>query len=348
VSHPLPLRRSNAMRALLVGCGGISRTWLEALRGIPEIELVGLVDLIEAQARSRAAEFGLDLPLGTDLSEMLRRTAPDVVFDCTVPEAHYGVTLTALELGCHVLGEKPMSDSLAQAQAMVAAAQRTGKVYAVTQNRRFNRQLRRLKAFLATGQLGQVTAVNADFFIGAHFGGFRERMKHVLLNDMAIHTFDAARFLTETDAQAVYCHEWNPAGSWYDHGAAAIATFEMTGGVVFNYRGSWVAEGLRTSWESEWRIVGERGSVSWDGAGKMVAEVVAETPGLLSTYRSPPIPPVNEEWPEGHAGVITDFVRALQTGGIPETVCWDNIKSLAMVFGAIESAVARRRVEIAL
>jgi predicted dehydrogenase len=336
------------MRALLVGCGGISRTWLETLRGIPEIELVGLVDLIEAQARSRANEFGFDLPLGTDLPEMLRRTAPDVVFDCTVPEAHYSVTLAALEFGAHVLGEKPMSDSLAQAQAMVAAARRAGKVYAVTQNRRFNRQLRRLRAFLATGQIGQITTVNADFFIGAHFGGFRERMKHVLLNDMAIHTFDAARFLTETDAQAVYCYEWNPAGSWYDHGASAIAIFEMTGGVVFNYRGSWVAEGLRTSWESEWRIIGERGSVSWDGAGKMVAEVVAETPGLLSTYRSATIPPADEEWPEGHAGVITDFVRALQTGGTPETVCTDNIKSLAMVFGAIESAVARRRVEIKL
>ncbi len=336
------------MRALLVGCGGISRTWLEALKGIPEVKLVGLVDLLEAQARSRATEFGLDLPLGTDLSEMLHRTAPEVVFDCTVPEAHYGVTLLALESRAHVLGEKPMSDSLARARAMVAAAARAGKVYAVTQNRRFNRQLRRLKAFLATGQLGQITTIQADFFIGARFGGFRERMKHVLLNDMAIHTFDAARFLTGADAQAVYCYEWNPAGSWYDHGAAAIAIFEMTGGVVFSYRGSWVAEGLRTSWESEWRIIGERGSVSWDGAGKMVAEVVAETPGLLSTYCSADIPPANEELPEGHAGVITDFIRALQTGGAPETVCWDNIKSLAMVFGAIESAVARRRVEIAL
>lgn len=336
------------MRALLVGCGGISRAWLEALKGIPEVKLVGLVDLIESQARARAAEFGLDLPTGADLSEMLHRTAPEVVFDCTVPEAHYGVTLAALEAGAHVLGEKPMSDSLVQAQAMVAAAKRAGKLYAVIQNRRFNRQLRRLKAFLDTGQLGQITTVQADFFVGAHFGGFRERMKHVLLNDMAIHTFDAARFLTDTDAQAVYCYEWNPAGSWYDHGAAAMATFEMTGGVVFSYRGSWVAEGLRTSWESEWRIIGERGSVSWDGAGKLVAEVVAETSGLLSSYRSVEIPPANEALPEGHAGVIADFVRALQTGVPPETVCTDNIKSLAMVFGAIESAVARRRVELTL
>lgn len=222
--------------------------WLEAIERIPEVELVGLVDLDEAQARSRAEEFRLShLPTGSDLKAMLETTAPDAVFDCTVPEAHYEVTLGALGAGCHVLGEKPISDDPAKAESMVAAAEHSGKVYAVIQNRRFDRNIRRLKRLLETPELGRVTTVHSDFFIGAHFGGFRDRMRHVLLKDMAIHTFDAARFLTGADPVSVFCHEWNPAGSWYAHGASAVAVFELTGGVVFTYRGSWSAEGFRTS-----------------------------------------------------------------------------------------------------
>lgn len=337
-----------SLKALLVGCGGISRTWLEAIRHTPEVDLVGLVDLDEAQARKRVEEFSLDVPLGTDLGEMLRRTAPDAVFDCTIPEAHYAVTLEALEFGCHVLGEKPISDDMARAREMVAVAARSGKTYAVIQNRRFNPEIRRLRAFLATGEIGRITTVHADFFIGAHFGGFRERMRHVLLKDMAIHTFDAARFLTASDPQAVYCHEWNPLNSWYDHGASAVAIFEMTGDTVFAYRGSWASEGLRTSWESSWRIIGERGSVSWDGDGSLTCEVATGTEGLFSSVRTVTIPPLDEDLPEGHAGVIADFVASLQTGRTPETLCSDNIKSLAMVFGAVDSATSRQRVEISL
>src|SRR6266581_2652143 len=72
--------------------------------------------------------------------------------------------------------------------------------------------------------------------IGAHFEGFRQHMRHVLLLDMAIHTFDAARLLTGADPVSVYCKEWNPVGSWYDHDASAVAFFEMTNGIVYTYR----------------------------------------------------------------------------------------------------------------
>ena len=134
------------------------------------------------------------------------------------------------------------------------------------QNRRYDLQIRRLREFLASDALGPVTTVNCDFYIGAHFGGFRDHMKHVLLLDMAIHTFDQARCLAQADPVAVYCHEWNPVSSWYDHDASAVVVFEMTGGLVYTYRGSWCSEGLNTTWESDWRIVGTKGSVSWDGA----------------------------------------------------------------------------------
>lgn len=65
--------------------------------------------------------------------------------------------------------------------------------------------------------------IHADFFIGAHFVGFRERMEHPLLLDMAIHTFDQARFLLgSAKAETALCMAFNPASSWYDGCASAI------------------------------------------------------------------------------------------------------------------------------
>jgi predicted dehydrogenase len=337
------------LRTVLVGCGGMSHSWLRIAKEIEALDIVGLVDTRQEAAQERATQFGLDgAAISDDLEAVLRAARPHIVFDCTPPHVHAQATLTALEHGCHVLGEKPLADSMDNARRMVDAAQKADRIYAVIQNRRYDPRIRRLRAFIEDGQLGPLTTVNSDFYIGAHFGGFRAHMEHVLLLDMAIHTFDAARFLTGADPVAVTCTEWNPPGSWYDHDAAAVATFEMTGGIVYSYRGSWCAEGLNTTWESNWRLIGTNGSAVWDGAEGFEAQVVAETGNFFSECEHVEVPPHDcpQEKTGGHAGLIREFVQCVQTGETPETVCTDNIKSLAMVFGAIESAETGRRIEI--
>lgn len=328
------------MKAVLVGCGGISGAWLDAARKIPELTIAGLVDVRGDAARARAAEFGLGhAVVGTALAEVLDRTRPDAVFDCTVPSAHAEVALTAFARGCHVLGEKPMAHSLDAARAMVAAARKAGRLHAITQTRRWDRRLRRVQRFLATGVLGRLGTVHCDFMIGAHFGGFRDRMRHVLIEDMAIHTFDAARFMIGADPVRVWCKEWNPSGSWFDHDASAAAVFDFAGGCVYAYRGSWCAEGLNTTWEGTWRFVGDRGSATWDGGEHIRAQVVAETGGFQSAWKDADVPPaLPDDKDGGHLGALKEFVACVRDGTPPETAGEDNIKSLAMVLAAVESS----------
>jgi predicted dehydrogenase len=101
-----------------------------------------------------------------------------------------------------------------------------------------------------------------------------------------------------------------------------------------------------------WRIIGETGSVTWDGAEGFEAQVVTETSGLLSKVRDLEIPPYaappggSNVQVGGHSGLIQDFVHAVRTGRTPETICDDNIKSLAMVFGAVESAERGEKVRV--
>lgn len=327
----------------------MSRAWLEAATEVPDqAQVVGLADLVEENARKRAEEFRLaDAVVGADFEEVLDRTQPDIVFDCTVPEAHYPVSLGALRRGCHVLVEKPLADTLDHARELVRAAEEQNRLFAVIQNRRYESRSRRIRRLIASEGLGPLTTANADFYIGAHFGGFREQMRHVLLVDMAIHTFDIARFFTGADPVAVYAHEWNPEGSWYAHGASAMCIFEMTGGVVFNYRGSWSSEGCHTTWESAWRFVGSRGSATWDGEDDFRAERVAGAGGFYTEKEPVALPePSPEDKVGGHRGLIHDFIRCVRTGDTPETAGADNIKSLAMVMAAVESAETGRRVEI--
>lgn len=335
------------LQAVLVGCGGISSIWLDALKNI-DVDLVGLVDLNKTAAAQRAKEYDLQqVEIGKDLTAMLKKTSPDIVFDLTVPSAHVDVTRTALAYGCHVLGEKPLADSMDNARRSIEAAEKTGKLYSVMQNRRYDPNIRRLRRFLCSKAIGTLTTINSDFYIGAHMGGWWYHTKHVLLLDMAIHTFDAARLLSGADPVSVYCKEWNPAGSWFAHGASATAIFEMTNDIVYSYRGSWCGEGLRTPWESEWRILGDLGSARWDGAETIQAEIATEVPGYFATLEEVDIPPYDPGDRIGrHGGVIQDFVDSVRNGTVPETICTDNIKSLAMVFGAIESAEKGKPVDI--
>lgn len=330
----------------------MAKGWLKALATHDDLAsavvIVGLVDLDVTVAEALAQEFGLGhAVIGSDLAAVLRETNADILFDVVVPPARMAVVETGLAHGCHVLSEKPMATSIADAQTMVADAQRRGLIHAVVQNRRYIPGVRRMKAFLDSGAIGEVTGLHCDFFIGAHFGGFRDAMDHVLLLDMAIHTFDAARFVSGKAPEAVYCHETNPMGSWYAHGASAFAIFEMSDNVSFTYRGSWCAEGANTSWESQWRITGTRGTLLWDGHDEFTARSVASDEGFMRELDEVAVPPMTDAaLTEGHASVLSTFIRAVNTGVAPETSGHDNINSLSMVFAAIESAQRRARVVI--
>ena len=229
-----------ARRAVLAGCGSMARGWLNALGqdGLAgKVEIVGLVDTDVSAAETLRDESGLSgVPTGSDLHAMLAATKPDMLFDVVVPAGRRDVVATGLWHGCHVLSEKPMAASLDEARELVRLARDAKRVHAVVQNRRYIPGVRRIRRMIETGALGELTALHADFFIGAHFGGFREAMQNVLLLVMAIHTFDAARFMAGSDAVAVYCNESNPHGSWYAHGAAANSIFELDVGLTFTYR----------------------------------------------------------------------------------------------------------------
>jgi len=334
------------MKAILVGCGAMSAEWIRCSAEL-QIELSALVDINPAAAKQRAAEFGLAVPVFDDFREAIRSVSAEALFDCTIPAAHKEVSSAALGAGLHVLEEKPLALTLPDALELVRLAKETGRLHVIQQNRRFNRGVRLLRQMISADVIGEITAVHVDFFIGPHFGGFREQMRHVLLADMAIHPFDACRYIVGANAESVFCEEWNPSHSWYQHGASVAAVFRMTNGVRFTYCASWCADGFRSSWDASWRIIGTKGTLIWDGYDSVRAERVKASGGFFSETEI--ILPNQEPAPEmtrGHYSVMAQFLSALNGGSPPETRSADNIHSLAMVIAAVQSAERGERVRV--
>jgi predicted dehydrogenase len=153
---------------------------------------------------------------------------------------------------------------------------------------------------------------------------------------MAIHAFDQARNLAGCEPVRVRCREVRPAESGFAGAAVALCTFELAGGAVFTYRGSWAAAGHETPWFGRWRVDGTRAAARWEGTGSPVVERVlghaAEGPRFERRVLAGDLDP------NDHPAAVPALLRGLASGAPTGTEAADNIRSLAMVHAAVAAA----------
>jgi len=323
-------------KIIVAGCGGISSAWLNVVSGRDDCIITALVDTVIENAQAKKAEYSLVCSVYDSLEAACDKEDADIVIDVTPPGQHYITVTTALKAGRHVFGEKPMADCLDSAEKMIRCSDDTKKEYFVMQNYRYVPEICAIKDLLHSVKLGCAGQISANFQLNPHFGGFRDEMDSPLVLDMSIHTFDAARFLLGKNPVSVYCHEFNPAWSWYKGDAGAVCIFEMENGAVFDYRGCWCAPGLFTPWNSEWRVSCANGGIYWDGGSKMYWDADNSGPNQI-------LPQTDIK--TGHAGCISDMFDALDKGTRPATDCRDNINSIRMVYKAIESSRVKKVIQ---
>jgi len=324
------------VRLIQVGAGLMGRQWLDVIGQSTDVRLAGLADLDLATAQRAVAGAGFaDVEVTATLIELLDRVEADAVINVTIPEAHAEISTTALLAGLAVLCEKPVAHTTSAALSMAAAAEVAGRLLMVSQSRRYWRNLDALRGQVA--RLGRLGVVECSLFKAPHFGGFREQMSFPLLVDMAIHQFDIARDLVNSEAVWITCESFNPAWSWYAGDAAADVHAEFADGTRLVFAGSWCSPGLETSWNGSWRISGSDGSARWDGDHEPVAQ----------TADGEPIAALAGTGPEKIAGSLAEFVAALRDGSVPSGEVHSNVMSLLMVEGAVRSAQTGQRVVLA-
>lgn len=166
-------------RVALVGCGGMGRHHLQTLAQIDEFEVVGLCD-VAAESIGLAREICGEVAGFDDFATMYDEVGPDVVTVATQTRGHHAPTVAALARGISVLCEKPIAIDLAEADEMVAAAEKSGAKLAINQQNHVNPAVRKGQQMVREGVIGEVVAIRGRNKCGRKSGNeFTEMGTHV-------------------------------------------------------------------------------------------------------------------------------------------------------------------------
>ncbi|WP_240421418.1 Gfo/Idh/MocA family protein [Paenibacillus periandrae] len=155
---------SNVVKVGIIGCGGIANgKHLPSLSKLGTVELVAFCDIVVEKAHEAAKQYGVvGAKVYENYTELLKDGSIDVIHVCTPNDSHAEISIAALESGKHVMCEKPMAKTAADARRMVEVAKRTGKKLTVGYNNRFRPDSLYLKQVASNGDLGDI------YFAKAH------------------------------------------------------------------------------------------------------------------------------------------------------------------------------------
>jgi predicted dehydrogenase len=288
--HAYDARQEKAMSDLRIGVVGVRNIGRQHLRWAteaPGCRLVAVADRDPQRAASAAAEFTVP-HRHADAAELIARDDLDVIAFAVPNHLHAPLAIAALEAGKHVLVEKPLARSVAEAERMAAAARAAGKLLAVSMNHRFEPSTHAAEAALAAGGIGRVTAVESRWIIPRPFEGLWQRGDWFLdveragggpFLDNGVHKLDLALHLLGFPAiERVACvcaygigkAEAAKRGVRYEIEDGAGADVTLAGGIPLRFEVAIFSEREREVNETILR--GERGTlVISGGAARIVA-----------------------------------------------------------------------------
>ncbi len=272
-----------ALKLIQFGLGGWGRSWIaEVVREMPGIDAVAWVD---PDPKSRAlALTELALPperVFASLKSALTQVEAQAALIVVPLAAHAAASKEAIAAGLDVLVEKPFAETLSQAADLIALAEKLGRKLMVSQNYRWFAAPRRARELLAGGALGASLACYLDFHFLFDQSYRYFDLAEPLLGDMAIHHFDAMRFVLGDEPVEVSCQSWSEPASPFHGRPAAIATIRFARGTMASYRGSWISRGPTTPYGGQWRIDGTSGTLEFRYRGALAAR---ETMDSLLLY----------------------------------------------------------------
>ena len=333
------------IRVAVIGCGLVAqRSHLPAYVSAPEAELEAVVSGRRETAETVAAQFGNPRVLDS-WEAAIADPAVDAIDICTPNSLHAPIAIAAARAGKHVIVEKPMATTIAEADAMVAAARETGVTLMVAHNLRFVPIYQAVQKAMAQGTIGAPFSARGIFmhagpdeFWGATSSWFWQEQEAGggSLLDMGIHMIDLLRWIIGRPVLEVTSMTSRVSRPTFADDNAMLV-MRMEGDVLASVQASWSA---RPFPDRQIAIHGELGHIAMgrsaeeplvinlkDGAGsrKVIPEVLAASP---------------------IGDPFAAFVRSIQGGVEPPVTGEDGRASLAIALAAYESARTGRVVQL--
>ena len=324
------------IRVALIGCGGISQAHARGYLQSPDLfEVVACCDERKELAEERAQQLGATV-VATDYCQVLARDDVDAVDICLPHHLHAEVAIAAAEAGKHVLVEKPIANTLDDADAMIAAAREAGVILMVAHNERYMPVYRKAKELVEQGILGRLFLARAD-----HNQFVRVNDRHWLwrkatagggvLIGSGIHRVDILRWIVGDIVRVWHRQTLVPERFSDEVEAASVTIFEFADGAIGELTCTWTAYAAPTApWYELLWLYGTDGSLHNVGGLFVASEKLPEGQGKFVQ-----IPLPNED---SFVNEIRHFGECVRDSKTPLTSGEEGRKSLAVVIAAYQAA----------
>jgi len=334
----------------IIGCGGMGNAHSGRLAALPNVEVVGVCDLIEDKARALGEKLGVKHT--QDFRELLDEV--DAVWVCTEPFNRFDIIAASAAAGKHIFCEKPICLELSEADEMIAAAREAGVVYMLGYVLRRTNPYRLMHDVFASGQLGELvncwTRRYMPFDTSTRWYGQQDKSGGVAL-DFGSHDVDWLRWVGG-DVDTVLAHVAQVrATTNADEHSQALLLFENGGMGATDV--SWSSY-LR---ESSLGLIGTEGAMIVGADGKIrrkIGDREEETVDAASAMDIDPEGKLGKKAEDGSIAAVDapdetiqeHFFRCVEQGVEPVCPATDGRKTLATVKAMQESS--RRGESVAL
>lgn len=253
--------QARRLRVAVVGAGYVATHHLAALRGLDFVDVVGVCDSQLPAAQALAQRFGVGFACAT-LAE-LAQASPDAVHVLTPPASHAALAIEAMRMGCHVLVEKPMADTVADCEAMIEAAKTHGRILGVNHSDLLDPVVRQALQAVCDGRIGDVLSLeivrNSEYppYAGGPLPGMVTQGSYPF-RDLGVHgLYTIEAFLGEIESLDVRCQaRGGDPNVHFDEWQAHAATAHGVGRLLL----SWNARPM----ENRLVVRGTRGTIDVD------------------------------------------------------------------------------------
>lgn len=322
----------------------------------------------ETAVRKAAEKYGWQ-EHATDWREVIERKDIDIIDICTPGDSHHDIAIAAAEAGKAILCEKPLANTLAEAERMLAAVERAGVTHMVCHNYRRAPAVALAKELIERGELGQIYHYRGtylqDWIVDPNFPRVwrleRAKAGSGALGDIASHSIDLARYLVgeitevasllETFIKERPLPDDPTARAPVDVDDAALTLCRFENGAIGTIEASRFATGRKNY--NRFEINGSRGSLVFNLERMNELELYIEE-GANSGFRQvivtePEHPYIAAWFPPGHiigyehtfTHTVLDFLDAIDRGVVPQPSFHDGVQN-QRVLDAVERAHASR------
>lgn len=337
----------HSVRFATVSPGRWGRKLLDAAKDSPRLKFTGVYSRDLAKAAEIAAAYG-----GSTYSSyeaLLADPEVEAVVVATPHFLHHPQTLAALRAGKHVFVEKPIATTIAEAEEMLRVSRETGRVLAVGHQGRHTGGMRKVKAMLAAGELGEVAAVvivqgypHALFRTGDDWRKAGTAVPGGQLDELGVHYFDVLQFLFGP-VRRVTGFIQRPAPDAPPDTATAALYF--AGGPIAHYTTYATSVGM-----SRMIILGSKGALELNRMGQDHCTWQPMSDMATARLGGLPVQPVKFEGPYLVTTALTaeleDFAGAIRDGRPPQVGAAESLATLRISRAVMEASETGRTVEL--